>query len=335
MDEPPENETGADPEPELTDRRWLDDDGAWDISDDAAGAAPEIEPQPRPAPDATPDAGPDDATDQPPNLSSAEQSRALAEAVIESFAKRLTDAARKRGGFLTLADLDELNSEFRAKTAQLQRVFQQTFEQYVKARERAAFDHARRFPFDRVIVNTFAHLFTPEVAAEHGRDRVSRRLLPGFFLAMDKMLGTEQVEGFQDGCRAIVERLAPGAESDLNWDRVYGDPETATLALDALFAFAPYFEEYNKRRDWFIALVNANLTPAEGTAAATGDHPEADWLMTERGFGNLVDGLFLDLRRGLADGGARDALAARHGGAACFAVEASLDRMDTARITGE
>ena len=38
-------------------------------------------------------------------------------------------------------------------------MFGLAFDQLASARKRARFDHAREFPFDRIIVNTFADIF--------------------------------------------------------------------------------------------------------------------------------------------------------------------------------
>ena len=104
--------------------------------------------------------------------------------------------AQKHGGYLTVGDIDQLSREFDRKREALETVFQQSFEQYVLVRERAAFDHARQFPFDRVIVNTFAKLFSQERVDQDGAAAVTRGVLPGFFMALDKMIESDATEEF-------------------------------------------------------------------------------------------------------------------------------------------
>ena len=229
----------------------------------------------------------------------------LAQTVVRSFVDRLNEATRQNGGYLTSAEVADLSREMEQKSEALEKVFQQSLEQYVRARERAAFDHARQYPFDRIIVNTFAHLFDPALVAEYGADALTRRVLPGFFLALDKMLGPESMDEFQIRCRAIVERLSPAGEGGLDWNVVYVLPESKLILCDALVEMLPYFKEIEKRRDWFMAIVNDNLPT------------ESDWQLTKMGFYHLFDALFSNLRRALTDFEERRALEKLHGIPAC------------------
>jgi hypothetical protein len=282
--------------------------------DDSAQPQPAqpVQPTPKPKPPVQPAPSPSPVQATSPT----DHSRLLAQTVVSSFVDRLNEEARRKGGYLTTRDIAELSHEFQQKTDALQQIFQQTLEQYVRARERAAFDHARRFPFDRVIVNTFAHLFDPERVRDEAEFSVTRRVLPGFFLAVDKMLGPELMESYQVRCRAIVERLSPGAESALDWEQVYADRETRDLCCDALVDMAPYFEDVEKRCEWFIGLVNGNLTAGE------------EWVMTDQAFYNLIDALFANLRQMLQDPMRKLDLAERHGQQATRALDATFKAMD-------
>lgn len=239
-----------------------------------AAVAPRTEANPPPArPAQTPTAAAPASKKTAPKSS---PSRALAQTVIQSFIHRLNELTRQRGGYLTGKEVTELGREFEAKTDALEKLFHQSMEEYVRARERAAFDHARQYPFDRVLVNNFAHLFDPERVTSDGPNGVMRKVLPGFFLAVDKMLGPELMEQFQTRCRAIVERVSPGQENTLDWEVVYALPETKELSAEALAAMAPYFEDVDKRRDWLLPLVNDNLTAEDA------------WELTPGGFSNLI-----------------------------------------------
>ena len=137
----------------------------------------------------------------------ASQSKALAEAVVSSFVDRLIAEATRKGGYLTVRDLQEMNREFEKKAEALQAVFEKSFEDYVRARERAAWDRARDYPFDRQMVERFAHLFPESSDLSRNQVFISRRMLPGFFIATTMMLGPEVIEDFQERCRAILHRL--------------------------------------------------------------------------------------------------------------------------------
>ena len=97
---------------------------------------------------------------------------------------------------MTVGDIDQLSREINRKRDALETVFQQSFEQYALVRERATFDHARQFAFDRVIVDTFAKLFSQERVDQDGAAAVTRGVLPGFFMALDKMIESDATEEF-------------------------------------------------------------------------------------------------------------------------------------------
>ena len=258
----------------------------------------------------TPDSADDSTGYTPPS----EQARHLARTVVATLVNRMAAEARRLGGYLTMRDIDRLTDEFNDTTKELQQVFQNSFDQYVRARERAAVDHARQFPFDRIIVHTFAHLFEPERIADDAEHAVTRAVLPGFFIALDKMLGEEVIADFQARAGAIVERLSPNSERDVDWHQVYADPEADNIRLDALTGMAPYFTEFERRRAWFLRLVNGAVPPG------------VDWELTDWGFFNMLESLFAPLRTALDRH--RAEMEQRFGGVPCFNMDKVLERLE-------
>ena len=124
------------------------------------------------------------------------QSKALAEAVVSSFVDRLIAEATRKGGYLTVRDLQEMNRGFEKKSEALQAVFEKSFEEYVRARERAAWDRAREYPYDREMVERFAHVFPEKSDDPQSEILISRRMLPGFFMATTMILGPGSGRGF-------------------------------------------------------------------------------------------------------------------------------------------
>ena len=151
-------------------------------------------------------------------------------------------------------------------------MFEQSFDVYVKARERAVWDQQRNYPFDRLMVKKFSNLFRDD--GEIGPDDLSRRMLPGFFVALGMMLGTEVVEKYQQKIRTIVDKVKAGGKSVFDWDDVYADEVAETVSLDAEVGIAGYFEDFDKRAEWFIDLINNHLTsPEPSIGAAAGQVP--------------------------------------------------------------
>lgn len=277
----------------------------------AAAPAPAAKaPAPQPAPSAPPAAsvGKD---------AIAANARLLVETIIGTFTERLKSEVQKRGGRLYTEDIDRIANELDNKRVQLEAVFRKTFESYVQARERAAFDHAREFPFDRLIVNTFADLFSPQRAEADGEDRVTRKVLPGFFMALDRMLPPERIAEYQQRCRDILGRVAGTDQDNLDWRALYADPDANVLLIDSLVALAPYFEAYEKRRNWFLPLVNDNLQNDKGE----------EWELTPKGFINLTTAMFAPLRNELRDISGRARMMERYGPADCQNLQRIIDKM--------
>ena len=238
-------------------------------------------------------------------------SKALAETVVGAFVDRMKTEASARGGHLTIRDIDAMQEEFNRQTQALRGMFEKSFEVYVKARERAVWDSQRNYPFDRLMVKKFSHLFRD--GEKLGPDDISRRILPGFFVAIGMMLGPDVVEEFQEKIRRVVDRVKSGGKSVFNWDDVYKDNEAKAVSLDAEIAIAGHFKDFQKRAAWFINLVNGHLTPPDpGTPAAA-----AGWELNEAGFRKFLNALMTDLRLALDTDNGKLQITKRYGADTC------------------
>lgn len=70
--------------------------------------------------------------------------------------------------------------------------------------EKELWDQTRRRPFGRMRVKRFSHLFPSEGDLVSGSEYLSRRVLPGFFTAIEMMIGPEMFEKRQLACNALV-----------------------------------------------------------------------------------------------------------------------------------
>jgi hypothetical protein len=264
---------------------------------------------------------------------SADHSRALAETVVSSFVNRLTSEAQRKGGWLSVQDLQNLNQEFIQKTEALQVIFEKSFEDYFITRERAVWMQERKYPFDRLIVKTFSHRLPGESELTLKTGAVSRRALPGFFMAMNMMLGMDTVEELQERVRKIVSRVRSGRQDEFSWNDIYAAPEAREVTLDALVTMAPYFDDLERRSQWFITMIDGNLVPIDPERPDAAE--ESEWEMTELGFLGMVHGLFSELRKALAGKNSRSELVKRHGAETCKALATTLRKIDdTCRQAG-
>lgn len=215
---------------------------------------------------------------------------AIAETMIGHFATRLEIEAKKAGGALTAAQIRALAEAFLAGEHQrFATVFRRSYDQCSATREARQWDSARRRPFDRMLMKTFAHLFPPRNGDDGGQGVLSRRLIPGLTLAVDKMIGPMLVEQCQRKSQAILDRHRQ-SNGAYDWAGVHADAEARALVNDVLVAIAHYFNNFHKRRDWFLDLVNSHLAPAQPGAA------DEHWQLSRHGFAELMHALFADLR---------------------------------------
>ncbi len=102
-----------------------------------------------------------------------------------------------------------------------------------------------------------------------------------------------------------------------DWPRVHADPEARALVDDVLVVVAHSFGPFDRRRDWFISLVNSHARTASDGGA----------LLTHASFRQVMSALYADLREETRRDG-WDRLAARVGQGGVDALQALFERLD-------
>ena len=159
--------------------------------------------------------------------------------------------------------------------------------QRIRAKRRGEAGRARENFFGRLLVRRFASLFIENDDDPNSERVISRRILHGFFVALDMMLGPERVEEYQKQCQDIVTRLSEGDRMRLSWDDYYADPDAIKLALDAQIKMALHFREIDKRIIWLTTLINNHV----GSLA----HRPTEQAITPKDAITLLSFLFADL----------------------------------------
>lgn len=214
----------------------------------------------------------------------------IASTMIGHFATRLELEAHKAGGGLDAEAIRALADRFIGE--ELHRfgaVFQRSFDQCGKERDTRNWEASRGHPFDRILTKRFAHLLLPRQGDDGGIGLLSRRMMPGFSLALDKMIGPAVYRQCQNKSRDILDRHPAGGGTD--WNGVYRDAETAALVADVLVLIARCFANFAHRRAWFIEMVNTHLAPSAGEPL------DIHWRLSEYGFAELMRALFADIRK--------------------------------------
>lgn len=249
------------------------------------------------------------------------RSRAMAQAVVAAFTERLQEEAQKQGGSLSLRQIQELNTEFEAKADQLSTVFEQALIDAAREQDELNWHAIKRPAFDRLMVKRFEHLFIQRGGDGIPHGEVSRRILPGFFLSLNMMLGPEALERYQRLSDAAVERVMHG-QTPVNWKRVSQAPEVLDILLDAQLAIALHFDDTQKRSEWFIQITNAHLAPV-----AYEDAPDAQWELTPPVLHDLIHHLLSDLNKAVFDDTAWPHFLERHPEADRHHLASILDRL--------
>ena len=208
----------------------------------------------------------------------------LAQAIFE----RLLTEAERSGGFLCLPDVERLKVEIMDANGPVSTAARTLCQD---AALPAA--GARGNCFHRMIVSRFEDLFQRAGGGDFKQDELSRLFLPGFFVAVEKMVGGETIREYQGKCEQIVARLAAERGAAFSWKDVYRDEEANEIILEPLIAIACYFEEIDKRANWFIELVNGQISPSrmeKGQAAETG------WHLSEPTFYRFLDAMLSSVR---------------------------------------
>ena len=287
-----------------------------------AGAVPASVPKPAPQPASAPVAKPAPRPIEPPKpavvpekpapvavknpASAKEMSHALAVGTVGSMVDQMKAAAQAKGGMLSIQDIDAMQVEFAAKAKDMQAQLESAFVNYADARERMQFDQERDDPFYRLLVKAFSSHFNEQAS----RKIPSRRMLPGFFIAVDMLLGPDVVSNHQERCRSIIARLREESGDDsFDWDAFYAERDALTVSLDAQVLIAAQFKEYDRRMNWFLTIVNSNLSPIDSTMS----EGEQRWELAEPGFRRFMDALLSNLRKVLSSDKGRERLVKRHG----------------------
>ena len=275
----------------------------------APSAAPQTA---RSAPSPAPAAKPNPAPAPAQSVSAREKGRVIAQTVVGSFVDRMKAEAQRKGGSLSLNDIEALDQEFEEKTAALEVLFEKTFEEYARSYAKDAGEERRHHPFDRLIVGPLERLLAGNKGSSTAKGGISRRIMPGFFMAMNMMMGPDVMADYRTKAEVIFARVNK-AGGGTDWKAYFA--EAKDLRLDALIAMAVHFANPDKRAAWFLDMVNDHLSPAD-----TDPNTDAAWTLSRPAYERLVDALFSDLMTAVGSPKARESITKRFGPETCASV---------------
>jgi len=260
------------------------------------------------------------------HVTTAEKSKQLADGMVSSFVDTLTAKAKSQGGTLSVTDLASMNKDFQKQAADMKASLEQSFEDLIKDHDRKAWDKARKRPFDRMIVKCFSHMLEDDSRSLDEKDLLSRRMLPGFFMALNMMLGPDTHDAYQGQCRAVAKMQQRSLKKDFDWDDVYEDDRAKAVRLDALIDIVMQFKDFDRRAEWFIDLVNTHMAPVANPSNLT----EAEWQFTREGFSKFFEALLHDLQEAIESETGRMRITKAYGVDAVVELVELMDKLKSA-----
>ena len=199
--------------------------------------------------------------------------RAIFEQGLDFAVDRILRRAESQGGSLSASDVREELQRFKADPGEdTTAFFNDAWRECTFAVERLRWDKERRYPFERLMVNTFVHLLPTGDQVPIQGEHLSRRIIPGFFVAMLQMLGEELSNKYEDFCRTMVSRMKAQHGNAFNWEMVHDEPDAAEVVSEVLITICHHFIDLKKRRRWLTDVINGNM----GAPTAAQDIPFED-----------------------------------------------------------
>ena len=199
--------------------------------------------------------------------------RAIFEQGLDFAVDRILRRAESQGGSLSASDVREELQRFKADPGEdTTAFFNDAWRECTFAVERLHWDKERRYPFERLMVNTFVHLLPTGDQVPIQGEHLSRRIIPGFFVAMLQMLGEELSDKYEDFCRTMVSRMKAQHGKAFNWEMVHDEPDAAEVVTEVLITICHHFIDLKKRRRWLTDVINGNM----GAPTAAQDIPFED-----------------------------------------------------------
>jgi len=214
--------------------------------------------------------------------------RAIFEQGLDFAVDRLLRRAQSQGGNLSASDVREELQSFKADPGEdTTAFFNDAWRECTFAVERLRWDKERRYPFERLMVNTFVHLLPTGDQVPVQGEHLSRRIIPGFVVAMLQMLGEELSDKYEDFCRTMVSRIKAQHGNAFNWEMVHDEPDAAEVVSEVLITICHHFIDLKKRRRWLTDVINGNM----GAPTAAQDMLRAVFLEITRDHRELSLGL--------------------------------------------
>jgi len=258
-----------------------------------------------------------------------EDERDVCESILATAMDSIIEHMSTAGGEHGAITADDLRAAGHAFVEKEGAVFRRDLREHIHnsliQHERELWDQARRRPYDRLLVRRFSHLFPHEGELDENKKTLSRRILPGFFMAIEMMASADLFEKCQMACKGLLNARKKELGDNFLWRDFYDDAEAVELVNDIFVVIVHHFDDFDKRMHWFHELINSHLAPFEDYAFE-GDSV-AEWHIDEDGMQELMKALFSDFHNRLSEEDGRHHLDERYGLKTRQSIEKLLDKL--------
>ncbi len=186
--------------------------------------------------------------------------RALFERGLDFALDRLLRRAEMQNGRLSGTEIrEELECLKINPSNDMSDYFNESWEECITAVEQRRWDQKRRYPFERLMVNTFVSLLPVGDEVPIPGVHITRQIIPGFIIAMTQMLGEELTDKYEEYCRKLVSRLEVENGDDFNWKTVYQNSDAISVVSEVLITICHHFVDLKKRRRWLTDVINSQM----------------------------------------------------------------------------
>lgn len=204
--------------------------------------------------------------------------------------------------------LRRLASAFQEQQTLMAPIYRRSFDDCHRARKQREYDDKRNDHLGRLIVRLISDHFVENGAIPPEEGGLSRRVVPGLLTLLELALGVDVLNKYRDQGQVIVDRVRETTGDEFEWEDYFEDDEAQLLLARVLMELALTFDDYQKRRDWVLQVINTALQRER-----VSDESLKQWTFEEMHFRSLVNALFRPIMAATADAEKRIAFATAFG----------------------
>lgn len=204
--------------------------------------------------------------------------------------------------------LRRLATAFQEQQKMMAPIYRRSFDDCHRARKQREFDDKRNDHLGRLLVRLISDHFVENGGKPLEEGGLSRRIVPGLLSVLELALGADVLTEYRQTGQDIVDRVLEATGDEFEWEDYFDDGEAQMLLAKVLIDLAVSFDDYEKRRDWVLQVINTALQHEQ-----VADGEVENWAFEEIHFQGLVEALFRPIMAATVDADKRIAFATAFG----------------------